>query len=244
MLEDIPPTPLLKLEPFLRALEYPGHYPAGHPDKISWPFVTISRQAGAGGHMLAHALIETMQPHVQDPLFRSWQIFDAQTCLRLLEKAHLAIPYKAILDEEYHSPVEDFVYQLLANRPPQDDILHRVGNGIRALARAGKVIIIGRAGACVTSAMPRGIHIRLVAELEDRIDRMAKALHVSEREARELIFIRDAQRARLVHKYFGRNSDDPLLYDTVWNTSRLSMNEMARQLLELIRTKIPQELPV
>jgi len=240
MLDHPPSTPLLKLEPFIRALEYPGHFPAGPHEHISWPFVTLSRQTGAGGHLLAQECQKWMSLS-RDPLFQGWQIFDTPTCMKLLEQAHLRIPYQSILDEEYHSEVEDLIYQVLTNRPPQQDVFRKVSNGIRALAYAGKVIIIGRAGVCATADMPRGIHIRLVANYTDRVERMMRGLQVTESQARQIIEERDTQRARLVRRHYSRSIDDPLLYDAVWNTSRDSLPVLARQLVQFIREKAPQE---
>jgi hypothetical protein len=40
------------------------------------PFVTISRQAGAGGHSLAGAMLERFSAQADKELFGDWQVFD------------------------------------------------------------------------------------------------------------------------------------------------------------------------
>src|SRR5688572_30283359 len=73
------------------------------------PFVTISREAGAGGHSLAETLLEQMKAIDGIPVLRGWQVMDQELCHKILENPHLKVSLEALLTEELHSEVEDIV---------------------------------------------------------------------------------------------------------------------------------------
>lgn len=187
--------------------------------KGRYPFITISRQTGAGGHRLANELITQMQKE-GEPLFRGWQVFDQEIWKKVLEDPKMKVSVKALMTEEYLSQLEDILFNLFERQTPQDVVIHRIFQLLRTLASYGKVILVGRAGACVTRSLPSGIHVRLVASEPNRANRMVRLLHVDEKEARRVMEECDRSRARLVRDYFKRDIADPLLYDVVWNTTR------------------------
>jgi len=47
----------------------------------------------------------------------------------------------------------------------------------------------------------------------------------------------DKGRSRLIKNFFNRNIDDPLLYDTLWNTDTVCIEEIARLLVGMIKDK-------
>lgn len=111
---------------------------------------------------------------------------------------------------------------------------------IRALAARGKVIIVGRAGVCLTRQLPGGFHLRLVSPLPTRVRRVMAALSISDKEARRAILQRDRARASLVKNYFLRDIDDPLLYDMVWNTETIAPKAIAATTLRGVEAMLRQ----
>lgn len=228
-----------KVEPFLRAMEYAKQVPPPPAKTGSYPFVTISRQTGAGGHSLARALLGEMRKS-NDPLFQDWFVFDAEMCQRIFQEAKLYVSFESLVTEEHLSEIEDIMSQLLAQRGPQTDIHYKLFKAIRLLAGFGKAIFVGRGAMCLTQALPAGIHLRLVAPLAVRTRRMMALHQAAEKEARAMIADQDEARAWLVKRYFGKNIEDPLLYHAVWNTHLVPAQEIAGFTLELIKTKDPR----
>src|SRR4051812_763915 len=72
------------------------------------PFITISRQAGAGGHALAHAILREMIARRGDPLWDDWSIFDASFCGEVFQRLRPRVPLTSLLNEDYRSPLMDF----------------------------------------------------------------------------------------------------------------------------------------
>jgi cytidylate kinase len=98
---------------------------------------------------------------------------------------------------------------------------------ILKLAELGNVIVIGRAGSVITSKSPNVLHVRLVAPLQRRIERL-KSVGFTESKAREFIKTSDHGRVRYLKKYFKTDINDPLLYDLVINTDRVPDDLAAR----------------
>ncbi|HXV28018.1 MAG TPA: cytidylate kinase-like family protein [bacterium] len=204
--------------------------------KGRYPFVTISREAGAGGHTLAEALIEEMKKE-KDPLFQGWQMFDQELCKKVCEEPGLKVTLNFLLSFEYRSQIEDMMAEMIVGNSPQDIIFKKIFQIIRNLAGYGKVILVGRGSSCLTRELPQGIHVRLVAPLPIRIKRIMKVKNFTEAKAKDFIHEQDKSRQRLVKTFFNCDIENPLLYDIVWNTARVPTEEIARLLLGMIKER-------
>jgi len=224
-----------KLPSFLEAMNYRTADAGGRNGFHG--FLTISRQAGAGAHTLAHAVLEEFAQEPEDPALAGWTLFDAAMCQKRLAEARLHVPLERLRAETLRSAMDDLGYQIFALQPPQDDILEKTFHIIQSLALKGKVIFIGRGAVAVTRCLPQGIHIRLVAPLSRRLERMAAYWQVPAVIARRRVLEEDDSRARLMRRYFGLDIDDPLLYDAVWNTDRLPTAHIAALLLRWVKQK-------
>jgi cytidylate kinase len=198
---------------------------------MGYPFLTISRQVGAGGHMLAESLLAEMEQAPDRELFTGWTIFDAAECKKLLADANFRVTFPWIREESYRTNLGDFFYQVLAQQSPQMDAMGKLFKAIVGHARKGKYIFIGRGATCLTRSFPEGIRIRLIAPLALRIERTAEAHHSSKAAAAAFVKKHDAARKWLLRHYFNEDIDSPYLYHTVWNTAEVSIKEIAQILI-------------
>ena len=227
-------APLGDIRGFLDAVAYRGVHPRSPGRRAYRPFVTISRQTGAGGHTLARVLLQEMNKE-DDPLFQGWQVFDRELCEKLMEDPKLHISMQSLLTEEYRSEIEDTILSILGGETPRYTVVKKLFETIRTLATLGGVIIVGRAGMCVTRDLSDGVHLRLVASEATRVKRMTGLLQVGEKEAREAVSKQDRDRARLVQDYFSRDIHDPLLYNVTWNTDAVSFEAIAASVIAFIK---------
>ncbi|MCM8794240.1 MAG: cytidylate kinase-like family protein [Candidatus Omnitrophica bacterium] len=211
-------------------------YPRREKKEVPRPFVTVSRQTGAGGHTFANMLVGRMAAE-EDPLFWGWRIFDRELCTRVLEDPKIKISLESLLTEEYRSQVEDMLFNLLEDQTPQEIVIKKIFETLITLASFGNVILIGRGGACVTSRLPGGIHLRLVAPETTRVRRMQDLLGIGQQQAKKIVAEQDAARRQLVKECFGKDIDDPLLYDAVWNTEKIPMPVIVEMTMEMIKRK-------
>ena len=231
-------TEIHKLVSFVDSLHYhEKNGPEIDPKKGCFPFVTISRQAGAGGNTLAAALEEKIQKLHVEPLFRGWQLCGQQLCQMVAQDPKLKDLVESLRRTEYHSHAEDIIAQLIYGGSSQDLVVKKMFHLMRTFALHGKVIFVGRGATLLTRDLPLGIHVRLEAPMESRVKRMMGALNLTEKKARETVDEKDKAKAELVKTFFHKDIRDPLLYDVLWNTDRMPIDEIAKLLIEMIRDK-------
>lgn len=199
------------------------------------PFVTISRQAGAGGHSLAQALLQAMAEEQDRALFEGWQVLDDKLCTELMGHQGLQDSMRQLLHEEYHSKISEFVLGLLGRQTPQDSVVRRQSEVIRSLATLGKVIVVGRAGRQASKGLHYGVHLRLIAPEAVRVKRMMALLGQSEGEVERIVKEQDHARARLLKDHYRTAIDDPLLYDMIWNTENAPLSIVSQSIIALIK---------
>jgi cytidylate kinase len=207
--------------------------PQALPEPGERAFVTVSRQAGAGGRTLATALLEEFGRR-GGPALSGWQWADRDVCESLAADPRLNVSLSALLDERYRSRLEDYLAQVLSGAAPQLKLFRALFATMRSLAAVGRVILVGRAGVCATRGMPGGVHVRLVGSRGARIERSARRFAWDQAKAERWVDEQDRSRAALVKEYFGHDVADPLLYDLVINTDAVPAAAAAASVADLV----------
>ncbi len=190
-----------------------------HP-RPSGPAVTISHQTGSGAHEIAERLAEALQK--SEPAREcAWTVFDRQLVEKVLEEHHLPKALAKHMPEDRRSYIEDVMEELVGLRPPSWVLVPQVVETILHLAEAGHVVLVGRGANVVTERMPNVFHVRLIASLPRRIERVQKLHHLPPGEAAKFIEKEDRGRGRYVRAYFHTRLDDESLYHLVLNTDRV-----------------------
>ncbi|MDJ0955177.1 MAG: cytidylate kinase-like family protein [Acidimicrobiia bacterium] len=229
-------SPANPIERFLHGHMYDKRAEGGLADRPR-PFVTISRQAGAGGHTLAQALIARFDEKENKTLFGEWEMFDQKLVAMVADDPDLRVSVEALLGEEYRKAADDFFRQLLTSTTHQDIVMDRMFRLVRTIAEVGKAVIVGRAGSEVTRGLGPSVSVRLIAPEEFRVKHMMELNDLSEKKATELIDKHDSGRARMLKRHFRVNIDDPLLYDAVWNTAQVAFDDIAESIATMLETR-------
>lgn len=193
--------------------------------------VTISRMAGCGAVFVADKVAKYLDEHAPTPGVK-WTIFDRQLMIKVLEDHKLPAYLLKILPEGRTSYVQDTLADIFNVHPTADKMVKLIAETILHLAEAGNVIIVGRGANIVTAKMPHVFHVRLVADLDDRIERVCQEYNKSPEEARRYCLEQDPVRTRYLKSYFNTDINDPLHYHLVINTSRVSFDDAARMIGE------------
>ena len=202
-----------------------------------FPFVTISRQAGAGGNLLSSVLHGEFLKYRENSLFEGWHVFDKELCDLVARDPLLLNDIEALMARKHSSDFNSFVESLLTGRSEQETLERTTFKVVRMLAMIGKVILLGRGGALVTADLPQGVHIRLVAPEAHRVARVMKSLKLGKMDAHDFLERQDASRRKLIKLFFQRDIDDPLLYDMVCNTGKVGMDVIAQAAMELVKLR-------
>ena len=109
-----------------------------------------------------------------------------------------------------------------------------VSQVMHEIAGFGNAIIIGRAGHVILKDRPGVIHVRIIAPLQLRVDRIANRHHISLDCARSRIEASDRCCQRYLQRFYQVRWNDPELYDLTINTARLTSAEAASLIVNCI----------
>jgi cytidylate kinase len=98
---------------------------------------------------------------------------------------------------------------------------------IEELAVGGNIVIVGRAGQVILANRTDTLHVRLIAPLQIRIERIAQRRGISLHAARAQVTASDHCREKFLKRFYNRNLDDPDQYDLIINTARFTCEATA-----------------
>lgn len=201
----------------LRTPRQPGH--AGAPADVR-PFITLSRETGAGATTLGQELVTRLDREAADDT--RWVLLDRDLLDQALKHHRLPATLAEYLPEDRVSEIRATIGELVGLHPSLWQLEQKVAEAVLQLAHVGHVILAGRAAHLITRALPGGLHVRLVASRDNRIARTAQARQCSAVEAARYIDTQDEARRRFVRANFDADLEDPHSYDLVLNTDHLS----------------------
>ena len=120
--------------------------------------------------------------------------------------------------------------------------LESVQSIIENLAATGNVIIVGRAGQAILQNNPNVLHLRVVAPLQTRIQRIVNAHGISPQAAKAQVEDSDNYRASYLQRFYNIRWDDPALYHLVINTGHISLETSAEVVCTAV-SNAPNHIP-
>ena len=208
--------------------------PSGQQPKQ--PFVTISRQAGAGAETVAQLLAAKLNAKsAKDD--QPWTVFDKNLISKVLEDQNMPQEIAKHVHEDKDTTVQALVGELLGIHPSMWTIFHHTSDTILKLARIGRCVVVGRGGNIITAKLKGGVHVRLVAPESVRLAHLKSHFKMDDKAAEKYLHDEDAGRRRYVKTNFERDIDDPLLYDAVLNTSTLGFERTADVIAAVVAAK-------
>lgn len=217
----------------LNAPKAPTRLPSRHPRP---PAITISREAGAGGHSVAERLAERLRRE-QKPTDCPWTVFDRNLVTKVLEDHDLPQRLAQFMPEDRVSFIADTVEELLGLHPSSWQLIHQIAQTVLHLAELGNVILVGRGANVITRQLAHVLHVRLVGSIERRTERVQAAHNLTSAAARAFLRKEDTARKRFGRKYFDSDIEDPLLYHLVLNTDDLTFDDAAELIAHLVIRK-------
>jgi len=202
--------------------------------------VTITRQYGAGGSLVARLVAERL----------GWTVIDNEFVGEVAQRAGVRPEDVAAREERAPSLIERLANTLAISSPemfvpgeaaaePDEETLIRITERVIAEAAAhGRVVLVGRgATAYLGTARERSqaLHVYLVAPREDRLRTVMTRLAVGEAEAAKAVDEIDAARERYLERYYRRRRDDAANYHMVVNTTLLGYEGAADLIVEAAR---------
>jgi len=199
-------------------------------------FITISRQAGAGGVTVADGVAARLNEGSEADTSPPWIVFDKNLARMVAEEHDLSEKIRRQLGQPTAPKSRNMLDDLLGADPSSHRLVARTSWTILRLASLGRAIIVGRGGSVVTRKLPGGLHVRLIASPENRIAHIMQYDGLSRARARAAMLAEDRARQSLMN-YFDEDIDNPRLYDLLINTDDLSGEETVGLIVEGLRRK-------
>ena len=184
-----------------------------HKEEKKITVVTILRQVGSGGHVLAQRVAQKL----------SFDFFDQEITQAVAENAHMRTLMVESLDEKGISAIDDIISAVVEKHHLwgyeyeqhlfEGDCYHRktwqrsdIGQGSEFFLPREEIL-----------------RVRAIAPLAVRVKNIAEWLKLSSEQAKEYIQKIELERKDFIKKYFKADIDDPENNDLVINLEKLSM---------------------
>ncbi len=188
------------------------------------PFVTISRETGAGGIQFGDLLVDYLNKY-DTKRKNDWKIFDKNILEQIIQEHDLPAEMAKYISEKKISEIQGVLEQLFSLHPSEQMLITKASNTILHLALLGNVILIGRGSNIITKELQGGLHIRLIDTLEKKIKNIQSIFNLDKNEAIKFIKKEDKERKQYLKKYFSSDIEDVSLYSMVLNLNHFSTDE-------------------
>jgi cytidylate kinase len=177
--------------------------------------ITISREAGSGGNILAKRLSDQLE----------FDLFYQEFIHKMAESAHVSVRLLETLDEKGASVLEEWISSLVDNRHLWPDrYLQHLMKIIGTIGKHGRAVIVGR-GANFVLPSEKRLSVRVIAHQETRLRNVSREFSVSVDDARARVLKTETDRKAFIKKYFNDDIRHPLNYDLIINTGTLSIDD-------------------
>ena len=181
------------------------------PSEIS--VVTLSREPGSGGRIIAQQLAEKLQ----------YDMFHQEVIHELAEEADVSTKMVETLDARGLNVLEEWISSLVEDHHLwPDQYLHHLMKLIGTIGKHGRAVLVGR-GANFVLPPDQRFSVRVIAPLAFRIEKVAREFDLPKEEARRRVIRTDSNRKSFIRKYFNADIADPANYDLLINTRHTSL---------------------
>jgi len=191
------------------------------------PFITIAREPGSGGKPIAKAVAKKL----------GFTFVDKQIINELASSTKKSSAVIKNIDEKSRSQVTDLIHNLF-NVDYVDDLKYvtQMAKVLIAYAMKGHVVILGRGGNFITP-MGTGLHVRITAPYDVRVQRAMEYEGYTKAQAKEVIAEVTRDRQAFIKQYLRHDSKKANSYDLTINTTHFTVDQVATIIVEVFCQK-------
>lgn len=191
--------------------------------------VTISSQYGSEGKKIAMKLAFRLR----------WRLADQEISSQIARQLELEEEEAVMYQEQTFGLVDRLLFSMRFSAPQATEAWasessvpvsydnqernYRTAQRrvVKKIAETGNCVIIGHASQVLLADRPDALHVRIVAPLAQRVNATTQREQIDERRAFANIKSKDRKLAYYLQSQYGRNIDDPFLYDLIINSHAL-----------------------
>jgi len=207
-------------------------------EQVAWimpTVITISRQVGSGGDEIALDVSKIL----------GYAYFDKSLMVSVAKSLGVCEENIADLSEDTYK-VSSLVDRILVRKKlvaasldpkdnaqisktlDEDECLSVIQVVINNLASRRKTVIVGRGGQAILKNKVGVLHVRIIAPVEVRVERIMKSGGLSRRDALKLVEENDKAAAEYLRRFYNIDWEDQANYDLVLNTGKMDLSTAAR----------------
>ncbi len=207
-------------------------------EQVAWVMptvITISRQVGSGGDEIALDVSKIL----------GYAYFDKSLMVSVAKSLGVSEENIADLSEDTYK-VSSLVDRILLRKKlvaasldpkdnaqisktlDEDECLSVIQVVINNLASRRKTVIVGRGGQAILKNKVGVLHVRIIAPVEVRVERIMKSGGLSREDALKLVEENDKAAAEYLRRFYNIDWEDQANYDLVLNTGKMDLSTAAR----------------
>ena len=190
----------------------------GKEEKEGISVITVSREPGSGGRIVATRLAEKL----------GIDIFHQEVINEMAKSADVSEKLVETLDERGLSTLEDWISSLVNERHLWPDrYMQHLMKVVGTIGKHGRSVVVGR-GANFILPPEKRFSVRIVGPQAWRINNVAKEFDISPEDAKRRVMRTESDRRAFIRKYFNADIADPTNYDLVVNTATLTVDDAVK----------------
>ena len=201
-------------------------------EKRDLPVITISREPGSGGRIIAQKLAAEMNV----------EVFHQEVLHEMAKRADVSQQILATMDEKGLSILEDWISSLVYDRHMwPDEYLKHLMNIIGAIGKHGRAVVVGR-GANFILPPEQRFRVRITAPRRFRIRNVSREYDLPKNKAKRRVIQTESDRKAFIRKYFNSDISDPNNYDLVINVETLGLDDATKVIAAALGCVVTCEL--
>ncbi|MCX7834364.1 MAG: cytidylate kinase-like family protein [Ignavibacteria bacterium] len=188
------------------------------------PFITISRETGAGEITLGEKLVSYLNKYDKAKT-AEWLLLDKNLLEKVSEDHKISTGILNSIPEKKIPEVQGMIEQFFGLHPSMSKLNKKVSETIIKLATMGGVIIFGRGANIITRNLTNGLHIRLISSLEKKIENIRSFFNLDKVNAIKFIKQEDKDRENYIRKNFNKDIKAPELYSMIINLANIDIDD-------------------
>lgn len=182
-------------------------------DEKNYPVITISREPGSGGRIIAEKLAAKYHLDLFDQEMINQMANSSQVGRRVIES----------LDEKGLSVLDNWIASLVdKNHLWPDQYLKHLMKVILAIGKHGKAVIVGRGANFILPPQNR-LRVRVIGPVAKRAENISFECDVSLNKAKRLMIKTESDRRAFIRKYFYSDVGNSDNYDLIINTDTVNI---------------------
>jgi cytidylate kinase len=199
-------------------------------EQFSQPFITISREPGSGGMPIAKTVAKWLD----------FDLIDRQIIQEIAKNTKKRVNLVESIAKSNRSLINDLINQIInPEYVSNEQYMKQLSSVIISFALKGSVVIIGQGSNFITP-FSQGLHVRISAPYQVRLERAIKYENLNKSQAIDVIRTIDHQRKEFIYNNFRKNISNANYYDLVINTANMSIQDAAEHIILSLKNKFPE----